>query len=239
MSNCTNCNEPISGKYCSNCGQPTAIKRINTHYIIHEIEHILHLEKGILYTIKALLTDPGKNIRQFITENRSKLTKPVIFIIVTSLCYTFVIHFFHIKEGYTGIENAQSNTVTLINKWVQENYGYSNLIMGIFIAIWIKIFFRRYDYNLFEIFILLCFIMGMGMLIFAVFAIIQGITDINILPFAGAVLIVYCAWAIGHFFNKKKISSYLKALAAYMLGMITFSLSVIIIGTLTDLITKH
>lgn len=238
MNNCKNCYEPASGNYCSNCGQTVELRRIDAHYITHEIQHLIHFERGILYTIKELLINPGKNIRQFITENRRRLVKPIIFIIVTSLIYTVINNFFHIEEGYINVEHQQKNTVNMMNKWIQEHYGYSNLIMGIFIALWIKLFFGKYKYNFFEILILLCFTMGMGMLIFAVFAIIQGITHINLFLLASVIGIIYCTWAIGQFFEKKKAMSYLKAFASYILGMITFSISVVVVGTLIDLIIK-
>jgi len=34
--------------------------------------------------------------------------------------------------------------------------------MGIVIAMWSGLFFRKYGYNFYEILILLCFVMGMG-----------------------------------------------------------------------------
>ena len=86
--NCKNCKKETSENFCSNCGQPTSLKRIDGHYIIHEIEHVLHFERGILYTVKELLINPGQTIRNYILENRSRLVKPVIFIIVASLIYT-------------------------------------------------------------------------------------------------------------------------------------------------------
>lgn len=70
MTNCNNCNHELTGKYCSGCGQPVQLKRIDSHYIMHEIEHVLHIEKGILFTIKELLIRPGQNIREFIKDNR-------------------------------------------------------------------------------------------------------------------------------------------------------------------------
>jgi rRNA maturation endonuclease Nob1 len=47
--NCKNCNTEITSKFCPECGQPTTLKRIDGKYIMHEIEHILHFERGILY----------------------------------------------------------------------------------------------------------------------------------------------------------------------------------------------
>lgn len=237
--NCKNCNSEVNQNYCPNCGQSVKLKRIDGHYIIHEIEHVLHFEKGILFTIRELLVRPGENVRHFISENRVRLVKPIIFIIVTSLIYTLVNHFFHIEDGYVKFDEAKQSTTGLIFKWVQEHYGYANIIMGIFIAFWAKIFFRKYSYNFFEILILLCFVIGMGMLIYSVFAIFQGLTHINVMQIAGLVGFVYCSWAIGQFFDKQKGINYFKAFAAYVLGFLTFSLTAILIGTLIDLIIKH
>ncbi|WP_264524252.1 DUF3667 domain-containing protein [Flavobacterium sp. N502536] len=237
--NCLNCNTELNSNFCPDCGQPKTLKRINGHYIVHEIEHVLHFERGILYTIKELIINPGQNIRNYLTENRSRLVKPIIFIIVTSLIYSVSNHFFHFQDGYMNYLDSQKTTTSTILKWVQVNLGYSNIMMGIFIALWTKLFFKKRDYNIFEILILLCFVMGIGMLIYAIFGLVYGLTHLNIMQFAGIAAFIYFTWAIGNFYDRGKASSYIKAFFAYILGMITFSLAIMIVGTLIDLVIKH
>jgi hypothetical protein len=237
--NCRNCTNLITDNYCSSCGHPKTLKRVDGHYVAHEIQHILHFEKGILYTIKGLLIQPGKNIREFITDNRDRLVKPIIFIIITSLIYSSINHFFHVEEGYVSYNGEKASATTQIFAWVQNHYGYANIIMGVFIAIWVKLFFRKYDYNFFEILILLCFIMGMGMLIFAVFTIAEALLKISLMQIAAVIGIAYCTWAIAQFFNTRKLSGYVKSFFAYMLGMLTFSLTALLLGFLIDLFIKH
>lgn len=240
--NCKNCNTEINSKFCPDCGQPSILKRIDRHYIIHEIEHVLHFERGILYTIRELTINPGQIIQKYLSENRSRLVKPIIFIIITSLIYTILNHFFHIEDGYVNYQEAKNETPSAVGnmvKRVQDHYGYANIIMGIFIALWLKLFFRKYNYNFYEILIMLCFVMGMGMLIFSVFVIIQGLTHFNLMTIAGVIGIAYCLWAIGQFYEKKKKINYLKALFAYILGMITFWIFPVLIGTIIDLLNKH
>lgn len=239
MTNCVNCNNQIIENYCSSCGHPAKLKRIDGHYIIHEIEHVLHFEKGILYTIRELLIRPGENVRQFISENRSRLVKPIIFIIVTSLIYTLITHFFHIEDGYVKFDEIKKSSIGSIFSWVQSHYGYSNIIMGIFISFWAKLFFKKQGYNFYEILILLCFVMGMGMLFYSLFAIFQGVTHLEVMQIGSAIGMIYCTWAIGQFFDKKKAMSYVKALGSYILGMITFGLFIVLTGTLIDLFIKH
>jgi hypothetical protein len=147
-------------------------------------------------------------------------------------------HFFHIEEGYVTHNNIQSSATTAMLTWVQNQYGYANIIMGIFITSWLKLFFRKSHYNFFEILILLCFVMGMGMLLLAVSTMVQGLTRLPVTPLAGVISVAYCTWAIGQFFGKGKAANYIKALAAYLLGMISFFVSIFILGGLADWIIK-
>ncbi|NRS90718.1 hypothetical protein HNQ02_003665 [Flavobacterium sp. 7E] len=239
--NCKNCKTEINSKFCPECGKPTILKRIDGHYIIHEIEHILHFERGIFYTIKELFIKPGQNIRNYLSEDRNRLVKPIIFIIITSLIYTLIINFFHIEAQYVTFKSDgdELNTPMKIFSWVQGHYGYANIIIGIFIAFWTKIFFKKYDFNFFEILILICFVIGISMLIFSVFALIAGLTNLNISQIGGILGVIYCTWAIGQFFGKNKAINYIKAFSAYILGMISFTALALFLGILIDLVIKH
>lgn len=236
--NCKNCSTTVNGNFCAQCGQQLQLKRVDWHYVLHEIQHVLHFEKGILYTVKELLVRPGQSVREFIADNRNRLVKPIIFIIITSLIYTIIDHSFHIEDGYINFSSVKKTNVARIYTWLQNHYGYANIIMSVFIAFWLKLFFKKHGYNFFEILILLCFLLGMGMLIFSVFSIFEGITKIKVLAFSGMAGVLYCCWGIGQFFNPKKASSYLKALVAYILGMICFTVIAVLIGILADLILK-
>lgn len=231
---CRNCNQVIDDNYCGKCGSPVALKRVDGHYIVHEIQHVLHFEKGILYTVKALLTQPGKSVRSFISDDRSRLVKPVIFIIVTSLVYTIVAHLFHAEKPYIYTDLPEQSAVSAIMKWVQGHYGYANILMGGFIAGWLKLLFRKSSYNFFEILIMLCFVIGTGMLLLAVFAAVQAFTGVN----PGGLILIYLAWAIGQFFDGRKISSYLYSLIAYVLGMASFMIIASLIGISIDLLRR-
>lgn len=234
--NCRKCNATVTANFCSDCGQPVQLNRVDWHYIVHEVQHVLHFETGIFYTVRELLLRPGTSIQAFITTDRSRLVKPVLFIIVTSLIYTTINHLFHVEQGYINYNGSKNTPSFLIYDWIQSHYGYTNIIMGIFIAFWIKLFYKAKGYNLFEILILLCFVMGMGMLIFSVFAFAEGITGVHMMQISSVLSISYCCWAIGHFFDKKRVASYLKALGAYILGMATFSISVLALGLLVDFV---
>ncbi|MDR6761977.1 magnesium-transporting ATPase (P-type) [Flavobacterium sp. 2755] len=73
-SNCLNCNQEITGKFCSNCSQAAATHRFSlSHVIKHDFIHgIFHFDKGFFYTIKELFTRPGHSIREYVQGKRAK-----------------------------------------------------------------------------------------------------------------------------------------------------------------------
>jgi hypothetical protein len=233
MNNCKACNFEVSHTYCPNCGRAAAVKRINGNYLLHEIEHVLHFDRGILYTLKVLLFKPGIHIKRFLSDDRSRLVKPIIFIIITSLVYTLISHFFHI-EGMVDQSIPEGSTAEKIMIWTESHLGYSNIIMVALIALLLKLLFRKYDYNYFEILILLCFVMGFAMLIFATFILLEGLTHVDFKLVASIVAIGYCSWAIGNFFRPGHLTSYIKAFLAYIMGTTSYLLLSILIGNLID-----
>jgi len=165
--------------------------------------------------------------------------KPVLFIVVTSLIYTTIEHLFHIEQGYIDSAATTNSAVGVLLNWIQNHYGHANIMMGVFIAFWLKRFYKRHDYNFFEILILLCFVIGIEMLVLAFFAFFEGIIKIQLKQISGVIAFLYAIYAITDFFDKHKKANYIKAFFAYVLGLVTFSFSAIILGILMDLTLKH
>ncbi|PCJ96566.1 MAG: hypothetical protein COA50_07250 [Flavobacteriaceae bacterium] len=231
---CRKCERELNNNYCSNCGSPKELKRIDKQYIITEIGDVVNFDKGIFYTIKELLIRPGDTVRAFILDDRNRLVKPIVFIIICSLIYTLFQQVLNFDDGYIKYSFGKDSAANSIFSWISENYGYANILIAVFIALWLKIFFRKDGYNYFEILILLCFVMGIGMLLFSFFGIIESLTGLKILDKGALLGILYISWAIGQFFNRNKYLNYLKAFFAYFLGVLTFTFSILLIGFLID-----
>lgn len=91
--NCKNCDKPTNGNFCSNCGQSTQTNRISLHDIIHEFLHgIVHVDKGIIYTIRELTIRPGETIRGYFEGKRVKLFKPFGYFFILATLYVFLTH---------------------------------------------------------------------------------------------------------------------------------------------------
>ncbi|HRO43891.1 MAG TPA: DUF3667 domain-containing protein [Flavipsychrobacter sp.] len=70
--NCLNCGEILQGKYCHSCGQKAITHKLSAkHFLAHEVVHgIWHLDKGILFTLRGLLTKPGHFVHNYIAGKR-------------------------------------------------------------------------------------------------------------------------------------------------------------------------
>lgn len=89
---CLNCKSIIAGHYCIKCGQKTSTHRFSfQHFLLHDVIHgMFHLDMGILFTIKELVTRPGHSIREYIQGKRVKHFNPITAIIIL-VSITFLI----------------------------------------------------------------------------------------------------------------------------------------------------
>jgi hypothetical protein len=244
MNNCIKCNEPVHGNYCSSCGYPVELKKIDGRYILNEIGDVFLVNSGMFYTIKSLITKPGKTVRHFITEDRSQCVRPITFLVVTSLFYAIVNYFFHIEMKdntfdvnlFFDIKVEGLPTAIFIFGWMTENFAYSGILTGLFMALGVKIFFRKADYNLFEIFVLICFVSGISTLFITVSTIIQSITHLNLRGISSIITLVYFIWATGQFFGMKKAGSYIKSLLSYFFGILIFASIIVLVSFLIDFV---
>lgn len=236
MNSCIKCQSECDSNYCPNCGHPQQLERINGRYIVAEMASVLNFEKGFLYTTRELLLRPGQSIRKFIAEDRNRLVKPILFIFISSLIYSIAVRVFNLNDGYLNynFDEWPDSATAFLFRWISDHYGYANLIMAVFIALWIKVLFRQYSDNIYEILILLCFVMGVGMLMFTVFGLLERLTRLALLAYGGYVFFIYALWAIGQFFEPRKRINYFKALVSYLLGMLSFTFVALGVGLLID-----
>jgi hypothetical protein len=241
MNNCINCKEQVNWNYCPNCGRPAKLKKIDRHYILSEIGDFLCANKGMVYTTKRIIVSPGKSVRQFLIEDRYRFVKPITFLFITSLIYTLACQFFHIdaKDFYLKQPEVEFPTVNLFINWMTDYQGYASIISGLFVALFVKWFFRKSEYNIFEIFILLCFISGISALFSTLMIILKGLTHWNLISSSGFIVILYYSWAIGQFFDKRKWTRYIKAFLSCLLGFFIFGLLVACVGIFIDIMMNH
>lgn len=95
---CINCAHAVAGpeqKFCPGCGQPTPAHRIDWHFLGHELEHsVLHMDRGILYSLRQLMLRPGRLMRDYIDGRRGNHVKPLLLIMVSAAAVVLLNRFF-------------------------------------------------------------------------------------------------------------------------------------------------
>lgn len=234
---CAKCGTETGDVFCSKCGHSNSLKRIDGQYIVDEIVSVLNFDRGVLYTIKELFLRPGDTIKEFILTDRKRLVKPMIFVIFSSLFFVITQQVLGFRTGGSP-QNIESAGVIMVFEWVGNNFGIVNILLGFFIGLWIRLFYRKSTFNIYEIFILVFFSIGIGNLIFTFFGILENVTGFENNGLTYVVVMLYSAWAIGNFFNKKKGMSYFKGLLAYVFGTTTGSLMLYVVGFIIDIVNK-
>jgi hypothetical protein len=86
ITNCKNCNNPVSGNYCQNCGQKSNPKRFTIKNFFGEFLHgFFHIHNGLLFTIKELFLHPGTMLRGYIEGKRIAFFNPFTYLVLISL----------------------------------------------------------------------------------------------------------------------------------------------------------
>ena len=74
---CRRCGNTSNQKYCGQCGEAMAVKRITLSSLLHDVFHFFtHLDKGFGFTVKQLLLRPGNMQRDYLDGDRSRYQKP-------------------------------------------------------------------------------------------------------------------------------------------------------------------
>jgi hypothetical protein len=151
---CPNCSTTITVNFCENCGQKR-FKRIDRKYLWNELQYtVFHANKGLLYTIKKLIVNPGKTARAFIDGNRVNHYKPILLVFVLSGVSTFisfkVLNFQNMLTAYFEAKKLSSGFTT---KYMSFMSSYSTLIMLALIplfAVTTKLAYRKWGHNFYE-----------------------------------------------------------------------------------------
>jgi len=75
--NCLNCNAPLSGPFCHECGQHAHVHKTLTAFF-HDLAHgVFHLEGKLWNTIPMLAWHPGELTRRYIDGQRARFVSPI------------------------------------------------------------------------------------------------------------------------------------------------------------------
>ncbi len=198
--NCLNCEKELIGKYCSGCGQKADTQRITfKNFISHDLLHgTFHIEKGMLFTAKQALIQPGKAALDYISGKRKPYYNVFYLILITFGLILFFRHFLEGLDISKGGEAIQDQPyINEASKTFDELFSKkSKIIIFLFVpfaAINGFILFRRKKLNLSEHSIIAGMIL-LGMLLISALGNVFFYFDL-IIPFSSNFSIVM-SWVV-------------------------------------------
>jgi hypothetical protein len=104
---CDNCGAPVTGKYCSRCGQRLehAIHSV-LHFTREATEDLTHADSRLWSTILALLFKPGFLTREFLSGRRVRYLPPLRLYLVLSVLFFLIFSLSHHEARIVAINSG-------------------------------------------------------------------------------------------------------------------------------------
>lgn len=243
---CKNCTQIINENFCANCGQKK-FKRINRKYIFDELQYtFLHANKGLFYTLKNLIRNPGKTAREYIEGNRVNHYKPLLLAFVIAGIATFLAYsVLHTKEIMLAFyaENKLMSPLMIDVMSLVSKYNTIVLILMIpFFALTTKIAFRKWGNNYYEHIIMNSYILTLYnivsiVLVYPILYYFQSESPEIFMKISSSILfllVLILIWFFKTFYFEKSLKSVLlRVLAVLGLIIVTYVISVFAFAIVT------
>ncbi len=121
MERCLNCNTPLDGKYCHNCGQKQIAKgdRSVMTFVIHFFEEFFTFDAKFFKTIKYLAIRPGLLTNEYIHGRVIRYVSPLKMYLFLSFV-TFLITNFTTPENLESVQQDFPEIHSYVNKTIES-----------------------------------------------------------------------------------------------------------------------
>ncbi|SDG19702.1 MULTISPECIES: DUF3667 domain-containing protein [unclassified Duganella] len=118
--NCANCEAPLSGHYCSNCGQEAVLHHASTREFLHEfVGHYVALEGKLWGSLARLVFRPGLLTNEYMRGRRVRFVQPLRLYLSFSLLFFVLLKLggFHLDDADSDAQTAQ---MAVLEKAVEQ-----------------------------------------------------------------------------------------------------------------------
>lgn len=240
--NCINCNQEITGNYCSNCNQRASVKRITFKEGWYDFWARIYGFDGMFpRTLRDLTIRPGVAARRFIEGNRVLYYGPVgyFFLMITLMLLLYDImgiSFLDIMKA-TGQGMTQPSTqaqTVFMQKTLQAIS--ENLKIFFFLFIPFQAFaaryivFRKAGFNFIEHSILPFYVMGHDLWINIILGVIYAING-EYYTWTAFITFLYFGYAYSTMMTyQSRVKAFFKGIGVWLVGYILLFLTISIIA---------
>jgi hypothetical protein len=188
---CLNCETELQGKFCHQCGQKASTHRMSfSTFIKHDLLHgVLHLDKGILYTLKNLILQPGYAAAGFIKGKRVVHYNIFALFIIVIAVKTIIDAQFSPGEVFNSFESNKKASDETLNEIIKHYYKLFYLLSVPLLSLFSYIFFRQIKYNFIEHIVFNCFFLTGSLFYFLVFSVLSELITLEFISFLSPIFI--------------------------------------------------
>ena len=94
LTHCENCNAPLSGPYCAQCGQPAIdYRRSFGHVLVDVLNEFLNWDSKFFATIALLILKPWRLTNEFLAGKRVRYVNPLRLYLLASILFFFAVNY--------------------------------------------------------------------------------------------------------------------------------------------------
>ena len=90
---CADCGAEVTGKFCSNCGQPAHVHRTLLHLGEELLHGVMHFDGRFWRTLPLLVINPGRLTREWVQGRRTRYVSPLAMFLFTLFVMFFALSF--------------------------------------------------------------------------------------------------------------------------------------------------
>lgn len=89
---CLDCEAPLTGPFCANCGQAAGEAELSLRKLLHELaDDYLNFDSRFFRSVVPLLVRPGHLTREYLRGRRTRYIRPLRLYLVSSLIFFFIV----------------------------------------------------------------------------------------------------------------------------------------------------
>ena len=243
LTECKTCAAPLSGDYCSQCGQKVITRRITLRVLFAEfISLITNADRGLLHTFWMLLTRPGKVARDYIGGSTVMYASPLRYTLVGTAIVTLVfigmgVYDRQMEEMDGMMYQGQNQEAAMVSRQINALMKqYYQLISILFIPVfaWItRRLFRKSQMNYAEHLVTNAYFNTQATLMMIPFLLLVALFSVkmsSIMWVSMLASVAYYTVALRSMFDQRWLPAFFKSALVYMLGTILYTLIMMVLA---------
>lgn len=234
QTNCKNCDEPLTTRFCGHCGQEKAT-RITFKELLKTIQMgLLEFRSPFIHTFKMLTIAPGKVCRDYVEGKRERYFNPIKYSFWTITVLVFIAAL--TNNSLTDLDIFQPNSAesnnhdahfkATLQSFIESSFFFIAFIQAAGFALMLRLFYRKHGFNVFELYILALLPTAHASWFIAIIVAAGWYTSSTGVLVSTFISAGFSIFAIATFFNGKFFSNLWRAFFAYVVSFILVTLAV-------------